>query len=865
MTQDPRLPTTVRPEKYTLWLRPNFQAFTFEGTAETRIRILEATNRIVVNASELKIHEARVTLPAGVVVEARDIQLDPKAERATFVFDRALLPGPATLFARFTGILNDRLAGFYRSRYETPGGEARYMAASQFEATDARQAFPCWDEPAFKASFEVTLEIPKEFVAVSNTPAAEVKDLGDGTRRVRFAETPRMSSYLLALIVGPLEAMEAKSARGTRIRVWALPDKIRHGGWALENAVRILDYLDDYYGIPYPLEKLDHIALSDFAAGAMENWGAITYRERILLHDPATSSALTRQQIVDVMAHETAHMWFGDLVTMAWYDDLWLNESFATWMGTKAVDALYPDWEMWTQFLHHDAIRGLTLDGLKTSHPIQVEVGDPAEIREIFDEISYSKGASLLWMLERFLGEDVFRRGLRDYLERSSYANARTEDLWAALEKASGQPVRALMSTWTRQTGFPLLEADVERTRADARLVLRQSRFLYEHILGAADEGVLWKVPVHILRAGAAEPTTLFMEEAEIAHDLGKGLRAGPDDWIKVNAGQVGFYRVNYPPAEWERLGRAVERGELSARDRLGLQSDAYALMRAGYLPATTFLRLAASYRNDSDASVWLGLSESLQGLEALVADRPYFDRFQAYAKDLFRPVADRMGWQPRPGEGHLDAILRATVLTRVGHYGDGGALREASERFRRYLKDATSLPPDLRDPVFALAAQEADDETYETFWDLERKATLSEEKVRLLQALTRTRRRNLLQETLERSLNEKQVRPQDAVPVITGVAANRPSVGRDLAWDFIQNRWTELYRRYAGTGFLLQRLVQVSGAFASREKAREVEAFFASHPAPEAHRAVNQSLERIRTNAAWIETNSQELARWFR
>src|SRR5437867_1821088 len=469
---DHRLPNTVRPEKYTIELRPDLTRFTFQGEESVAIRVLRPVKTIELNASQLEVTQAALRLPGGRTVPAAKVEHLQDAQRLRLTFEASIPKGIATLHLVFHGVLNDELAGFYRSKYTMTDGRQGYMAATQFESTDARRAFPCWDEPSAKATFELSLVVPDGQAAISNTPIAAEKDLGDGTRLVQFAESPRMSTYLLAFVIGPLQAIEARARGGTRIGVWALPDRIVHGGWARDESIRILDYLNDYYGVPYPLPKLDHVSLQDFAAGAMENWGAITYRERILLLNPATSSSQTRQNITSVIAHETAHMWFGDLVTMSWWDDLWLNESFATWMGSKTVGALHPDWRMWTQFLNTETVHGLTLDGLRNSHPIEVPVKDPAEIREIFDDISYAKGASILRMLEQFLGESTFRRGTRNYLKEFSYGNTRTEDLWRALGTASGKPVGALMGTWTRQTGFPLLDVKVTRKGGEATVAL---------------------------------------------------------------------------------------------------------------------------------------------------------------------------------------------------------------------------------------------------------------------------------------------------------------------------------------------------------------------------------------------------------
>ncbi len=863
MAAEHRLPDTVRPEKYSIELRPNLKAFSFDGSESIRIQVARPTKTIALNAEGLEVREATVSSSKGGSRPATSIDFDSKREVLQLNFAESIPSGPATLRLSFSGTLNDELAGFYRSRYTMSDGKQGYMAATQFESTDARRAFPCWDEPGAKATFEVSLVVPEGMTAVSNTPPIDEKDLGDGTRLVRFAETPRMSTYLLAFAVGPLDSIEGKARRGTKLGVWALPDRIGHSRWALDEAIRILDYLNDYYGIPYPLEKLDHIALQDFAAGAMENWGAITYRERILLFDPATSSAQTRQTIVEVIAHETAHMWFGDLVTMAWWDDLWLNESFASWMGAKTTGALHPEWKMWTQFLEEDIVRGLALDGLKSSHPIEVPVRDPAEIREIFDDISYSKGASILRMLEQFLGEATFRRGIRDYLKAHAYGNARTEDLWRALTAASRQPVRALMGSWTRQTGFPLLDVQVKRTGGSARVGLTQSRFLYSDILGPSKDRTRWKVPVRIARAGQKKPVSFLMEKKTETRPLGRSRRSSEKDWIKVNAGQSGFYRVNYPSEEWDRLRRAVEAGELGTEDRSGLQNDAHALMRAGYLPATTLLDLTAAYRGEDDATAWRLIAESLHDVETLISDTRYLEKFDAYGRELFRPAGERSGWDPKPGEGHLDALKRSTILSRLGHHSYRPVLAEAGRRFARYLKDPATLHPDLRGVVYNLVGQQADQAMYETLWELQRKATLQEEQVRLLMALSNPRDERLVQETLRRSLTDA-VRSQDAVLVITSVAASRPSVGRDLAWSFVKDNWDELYRRYAESGFLIRRLVQIAQEFTTPEAVKDVERFFRGREAPEVRRAVQQAIEKIRVNAAWLKSNGKALERWF-
>ncbi|MSQ41026.1 MAG: M1 family peptidase [Dehalococcoidia bacterium] len=858
-----RLPTNVRPVKYRLTLAPNLKEFIFLGEERVDLEVLESTSRIVANATELTVSLAWVTLVGGVVLPAREILLDEASETVTFVFGQPLSLGAATLTVLFNGTLNDQLHGFYRSRYTGADGREQYGASTQFEATDARRAFPCWDEPAIKATYEVTLVVPSELVAISNTPVVSETPRTDGTKAVHFAETPRMSTYLVAFIVGDFVPVEQRHPSGTLVRVWALRGREEQGRFALESAINLLTYYNDYFGIPFPLPKLDHIAIPDFAAGAMENWGAITYRETALLYDFQNSSSATRQRIVEVVAHEMAHMWFGDLVTMEWWDDLWLNESFASWMGDKAVGHLYPEWQMWTQFVSHDTNAGLSLDGLKHSHPIEAQVKDPSEIRELFDAISYSKGGAILRMLEHFLGADTFQRGLRAYLSAHQYGNARTEDLWAALEEVSGQPVTAVMNVWVKQTGYPLLQVETRTRDSEASLHITQRRFLYDHLLEeGAEDTTLWPVPVSVLTPGSPQMLSLLMRDREATIPLAGGRDAAHPAWVKVNADQTGFYRVNYSPQEWARLRPLIEALTLSATDRLGLQNDAYALVRAGFSPATLFLSLAEAYRNEGDATVWGDLAMNLRGMEGLLWDEPYLHQVHAYGRQLFRDAVRRVGWDARPGEGHLDILLRSTVLGQAGVYGDAEVLEEARARFDRSLKDPASLHPDLRGVVYGLAGEMGDRATYDTLWDLERKATLQEEKMRFLGALARFHQQDLLQETLRRAMDPKEVRIQDTVMVVSAVAASRH--GRDLTWEFIKANWDEFDRRYGQGGFAVMRLVGNTGAFTTLDRFLEVEAFFQIHPSPSAARTIQQSLERIRLNAKWLERNRRELAQWF-
>ncbi len=863
------LPTSVRPTRYAIKLQPDFEKFSYSGEESVAIEITDPVSEIVLNAVDLQVNSAAFSRD-GSTVAAKNIRLDESRETLTLELGETVTPGPATLRLEFTGELNDKLHGFYRSRYTGPGGQERHLAATQFEATDARRAFPCWDEPARKAVFEVTLVVPSELAAVSNTPIVDEKDAGPGLKTVRFAETPVMSTYILAFIVGDLVSVESQyesEDAATKVAVWTTRGKEDQGRFALDTSVRLLSFFNEYFGIPYPLAKLDHIAIPDFAAGAMENWGAITYRETALLVDAANSSAGTRQRVAEVVAHEMAHMWFGDLVTMEWWDDLWLNESFASWMGTKAVDWLFPDWEMWTQFVNMDTNRALSLDGLKNSHPIEQEVRNPAEVNQLFDAISYSKGASVIRMLEQFLGPETFRRGLQRYLTSHQYGNARTEDLWAALEEASGQPVTSIMDSWTKQMGYPVLQVETAGAPGEEELVLSQERFVYDRLLDSRDENgddggagpEVWQAPVRVSHAGG-ESTSLLMTGRQARMPLRRQDDASRS-WFKVNLNQTGFFRVNYRPEDWDKLVPAIHGLELPASDRLGIQNDAYSLSRAAMLPVTQFLTLSKAYVNETDASVWGDLSSNLRDVDVLLAEERSKDDYQSFAQAIFRPAVERVGWEVKPEEGHLDALVRSTVLSQAGSYGDPGVLEQAKARFEGYVEDPAAVHPDLRGVVLNLTAQTGGRGTYDQLWRMEKETALQEEKIRLLLALTRFSDLELLRETLERSLSPE-VRLQDTISVVAGVASNHR--GRDLAWQFIKDNWAEFDRRYGAGGFGLMRLVSVCGAFTSQDRLNDVENFFQENPTPAAERTIRQALERIKLNVKWLERNREEVAAWL-
>src|SRR3989344_1620115 len=586
-----RLPEHVIPKRYSITLFPNLQEFTFSGEEEITLELREPAKEIILHAAELEITSAEI-ISDKKKLKAAKITYDEKAETATISFDNIITKGESKLKLTFAGILNDKMRGFYRSKYKHEGKD-QHMAVTQFESTDARRAFPSFDEPAKKAIFDVRLIIPGDHVAISNTIESEIAEHSPGYKIVTFEPTPKMSTYLLALIVGKFEHIEVKTKAGVKVRVFTTFGKKHQAKFALNTAKKCLEFYEDYFGIPYPLPSLDLIAIPDFASGAMENWGAVTYRETALLVDEELSSTVNKQWVALVIAHELAHMWFGNLVTMEWWTHLWLNEGFASYIEYLAVDKIFPEWHIWTQFAYMDHAKALELDGLKNTHPIEVKVHHPSEISEIFDAVSYQKGSSIIRMLAGYLGEDVFRDGLRHYLKKHQYANATTEDLWRAFEHVSGKPVRQIMKNWTAKPGYPLVR--ISETRRG--LAISQRRFLSTpNKPEALRDNTIWQVPIKYQRESTKKVERFLLKDKSARFPV----RLKPHEWVSLNAGAEGVYRVDYPARMLAELREAVEKNSLSARERLSILSDAFALAEAGELATPEAMALALSYRKET-------------------------------------------------------------------------------------------------------------------------------------------------------------------------------------------------------------------------------------------------------------------------
>uniref|UniRef100_A0A667ZW01 Aminopeptidase n=1 Tax=Myripristis murdjan TaxID=586833 RepID=A0A667ZW01_9TELE len=863
-----RLPTDVYPVNYGLCLKPDLIDFTFEGKLEAVVEVTQATNQIVMNCADIDIITASFAPEGGEEINATGFNYQNEDEKVTLSFPSALQKGSGTLKIDFVGELNDKMKGFYRSKYATPAGEIRYAAVTQFEATDARRAFPCWDEPAIKATFDITLIVPKDRVALSNMNVIDRKPYPDDENlvEVKFATTPIMSTYLVAFVIGEYDFVESQSSDGVTVRVYTPIGKAEQGKFALEVATKTLPFYKDYFNVPYPLPKIDLIAIADFAAGAMENWGLVTYRETALLIDPKNSCSSSRQWVALVVGHELAHQWFGNLVTMEWWTHLWLNEGFASWIEYLCVDHCFPEYDIWTQFVSADYTRALDLDALDNSHPIEVNVGHPSEVDEIFDAISYSKGASVIRMLHNYIGDEDFRKGMNAYLLKFQHKNASTEDLWDCLEQASGKPIAAVMSSWTKQMGFPIIVVDQEQViETDMTYALSCSVSLCAGfslapslVCRTGEDCPSWMVPISICTSEDPACTKLkvLLDRPETSITLNN---ISPDQWVKINPGTVGFYRIQYSSSMLESLLPGIRDLTLQPVDRLGLQNDLFSLSRAGMISTVEVLKLMEAFVNEPNYTVWSDLSCNLGVLSSLLSHTDFHEEIQEFIRDLFTPIGLKLGWDSRQGEGHLDALLRGLVLGKLGKAGHKPTLEEARRRFKDHVEGKQILSADLRSPVYLTVLKHGDSTTLDTMLKLHKQADMQEEKNRIERVLGAISAPDLIQKVLNFALSEE-VRPQDTVSVIGGVAGSSKH-GRKAAWKFVKDNWEELHNRYQG-GFLISRLIKVNAPPVA--SANMSVHFFESHHAPAAERTVQQCCENILLNAAWLKRDADDIHQYL-
>jgi puromycin-sensitive aminopeptidase len=831
------------PSHYRINLEPNLDEATFSGSVEIEVEVGQATDNIQINSADLVISSAFVRDAIGGETAASGIEHDEDMERATLSFDSELRSGPYTIVAEFTGILNDQLHGFYRSVFTDDDGVEHTIATTQFESTHARRAFPCFDEPAFKASYGVTLVVPEDQFAVSNGPDISTTDLGDGRKSILFEDTMVMSTYLVAFIVGPFEATEPIDVDGVPLRIVHPIGKGHLTDYSLEAGAFALKFFSNYYGIPYPGQKLDMVAVPDFAFGAMENLGCITYREVLLLVDKSRSTEPELLRVADVIAHEIAHMWFGDLVTMEWWNGIWLNEAFATFMATMCSDNFNPDWGRWNQFSLERSM-AFDVDSLANTRPIEIEVNSPVDAEGMFDLLTYEKGGSVLRMLEQYLGEEEFKDGIAYYLNKHKYGNTETNDLWDAIEHVTQQPARRIMDSWIFQKGYPLVSASISED--GSTISLSQDRFLYTE--GEVADDTIWSVPV-VLKIGTAsgvEEVRYLLEEKSAELELDS-----PAEWATANAGGSGFFRARYSAEMLKSLSSTMFEN-LSPIERYGLVDDTWSSVMAGRTSASDFLDFARSFQAETDLDVWTVLSGCLSGLDKLVEGEAQL-QYKAAIRDLAQPALDRLGWEPSDSDSSRDLELRGLFIRLLANVGDDDiAIKNAGDLHDSYLVDAGSVEPNVAAAATGVVASKGDSAQYEVFVEKHHNPTTPQEERRYQSALSAFPGEAEMDRTLAMTLDGT-VRTQDA-PYLLAVCMRNKEQGYK-AWQFVKDNWEQINKDFPSNSIV--RMLSGVTSLSKSDEAADVLAFFEDHEVPQGQLTLQQTLEKLRVNVALRERES--------
>lgn len=839
-----KLLTQLEPRSYHIHLNIDSDNTAFTGQSTLEAATKEETSVLTLHAKDLSIDTATVA-SEGADLAVADITYDDEAQTVSLSLEETIAADTTlTLSFDYHGDITDSMHGIYPANYEEEGGQ-KTIISTQFESHHAREAFPCIDEPAAKATFELTLTAnDQEFV--SNTHAAS-EETTDGRKTVRFEPTPVMSTYLLAFAIGDFGAIEATTKRGVHVRALAPKEHVEHLSFALETATRCLNFYEDYFGVDYPLETCDLLAIPEFAAGAMENWGCITFRETTLLVDENNSSLANKQYVALVIAHELAHQWFGNLVTMDWWDDLWLNEGFASWIEYLAVDDLFPQWSMWTNFVSDDYSGALQLDALDSSHPIRIHVSDPQEINEIFDAITYRKGASVIRMLHDYVGHDSFRDGLRHYIKEHAYDNATTEDLWASLSRHTDLNVADFMESWTKKTGYPY----VTLSREDNVWRASQQRF-YIHPQKTSDD-TLWQVPLLPLPELDDAPTLLSGQDI-ILHDAQSTL-------VKLNRGQSGLYRVAYPSDHYPNLAVQVADNQLPAEDRMGVLDDAFELAKAGTIPSVDALTLLAAFEQETIHPVWENIAGELGHLRNSVLTNEHERELAPYIEKLIAAQYDRLGWQPAENETDNETLTRPIMLGMSLRFELFDAPEKARSLMTRFLETDEPIPAEIRSAVYGFNARHGDEALYEQLLARYRETHLQEEKNRFAGALTAFKQPELIKRSLD-LMQSDDVRQQDVISWLAGLLRNE--YAREQTWQWYQDNWQWLADAFKD-GHIYSYLAQVLGFFVDKKKVAEIEDFFADKDRTGLERSLAQSIERIEYQALWRERDLQNVLDYLR
>jgi aminopeptidase N len=861
-----RLIKQFKPSRYDLSIEIDEQSMTFSGTVIiSGSKLGRPSQRITLHQKSLNVTAARITKhqkDGDIDVPVDRINLHKSADEVRFHSNSLMPHGQYTLRINFNGKITEQMHGLYPSKFKQDGKDMQIFA-TQFESHHAREVLPCIDEPEAKAVFQLTLMTPIDKTVLSNTPVLSSSHEGD-LLTTKFEATPHMSTYLLAFVYGDMGYIEAKTKNGTVVRTYATKDNVAFTDFSLEVAVKCLDFYEDYFGIAYPLEKCDFIALPDFSSGAMENWGCITFREQTMLVDPNNSTLSTKQYVALVVAHELAHQWFGNLVTMHWWTDLWLNEGFASWIEYLAVDHIFPEWDVWTQFIVDEQQQALKMDALEHTHPIEVEVNHPDEIRTIFDIISYSKGASVIHMLHDYLGPKDFRNGLRQYLEQHKYKNTATTDLWESLEQSSGKPVKEFMDKWTSTPGFPILNANV----SVSGITLNQERF-FINPTRSKTKPQLWPVP--LLSNSDSLPAAFDKPELKV--------KSSNNTDLMLNAGQSGFYRIVYNTAQLEHYGQQIRRGELDTVDRIGLLNDTFEAAKAGLTDTVTALEFLKNFENESEFPVWDSMTSAIASLRIVMDDEDLRREMKPYIRNLVAKQLERLGWEASAADSHFDKLLRPIILGLAASADVPEVISHCKKLFdntthpedltpdektipSKRIKRGLDIDPDLRGIVFGTIARLGGKEEFDKLVTLHNTSTLTEEKTTLAAAITNFKDPTLYNKALA-MIKGDEVRLQDATYWIAYSFGNR--FARKATWGWVKKNWGWLEENFGNELSFYRMPIYAARVSSDEAFIEDYKKFFEPKLSLALERSYNQGIEIMSYQSAWKKRSLKEVKTFFK
>jgi aminopeptidase N len=857
-----KLPEDIRPESYLIHLEPNTKDLITDGVESIAIEVLNPTKRVVLNAVQIEISSARIAT-AGTEEELTP-QFDTARQTVLFETKEPLAPGKYTLTLIFRSRILEGPHGLFVEAYET-GGHTEHVLATCMEPTEARRVFPCWDEPAFRASWQLSVRTRKENTAISNSPVFAEQALGSNEKIVVFEPTPPTSSYQLVLACGRFEWLEDE-VNGIKLRILTTAGNKEFGRFAMEVTKQVLPFFSDYCGLPYALPKLDQIALPEGVSSAVENWGAITYAEDMLLYDPVNNSESAKQRVFCVIAHELAHQWFGNLVTIGWWDDIWLTEGFASWMQMKATERFHPEWKPWLHAADDREI-AMDVDAKKETHPVKYSLEDENQAIGSFDSIAYLKGKFLLRMLESFFGEQAFRSSVQLYLGTHRYSTATSRDFWEALEKSTGKQAGKMVAGWLEQPGFPLVRATTQCLSGKRIISLEQVRFA----IGVQDDApALWTIPVGIFSTShPGDVKYALLDKLSNNFDY-----PGCDGVIKANAGAAGFFRVLYEPALFNDLQSNVL--QLPESDRINLLTDTWAFVESGNVQASAYFALLNDLIHDDTFALWktaLGSDNamaSLKVIDRLEQGQPGRENYQKYICSVFAPKLQTLGWDEKPDENTEKRQMRAMLIETLGFFGDRDVIDEAFKRFESFRQNPATLPPNLRAPVTLIVGRYSSNAIYEQLLSMINRTATPEEKQLLLRALSAPLDPELVRKTIAYLLDDNKEPGAAAAPAFESLATQGEHP--EIAWDFATNHLQEMQKRFGELRF--NRLISaLASGFTDEQRADDVIEFVKGKLSPDAIPSAEKTAELIRRMAKfkarelpvidkWIETKSGAAAR---